>query len=233
MSGHRKWSEVRANRERRREGTAPVSSAPAELQKKLKDHVKTLAGLRRARLLTQKQLGKLMMVSQAQVSRVENQTDLYLSTLRDYVAAMGGELQIRVAFPDTGWTEVAVGDVTQTEEHVVEHRESLPDVSVVRLYGQPENLTAATIWSSSALAKIGPSPFDTPVNSWVACTLNSRINYNTHAIRATWERILRGHHEAQPHSEPARLLVWQTKHDPFYVPDDSERFVSSAEIREP
>jgi hypothetical protein len=53
-----------------------------------------------------------MNVSQAQVSRIENQADLYLSTLRSYIEAMGGELQIRVAFPGADWAEIAVGDIT-------------------------------------------------------------------------------------------------------------------------
>ena len=59
---------------------------------------RTLPELRRARSFTQAQLAKVLGASQAQVSRIENQADLYLSTLAGYVAAFGGELQLRAVF---------------------------------------------------------------------------------------------------------------------------------------
>jgi hypothetical protein len=34
------------------------------------------------------------------VSKIEHQEDIYLSTLREYVEAIGGELEIKVVFPD-------------------------------------------------------------------------------------------------------------------------------------
>lgn len=43
----------------------------------------------------------MMHVSQANVSRVEHQEDLYLSTLREYVAALGGELELTAVFPES------------------------------------------------------------------------------------------------------------------------------------
>jgi hypothetical protein len=57
------------------------------------------------------QLAAALGVSQAQVSRIENQTDLYLSTLRSYVEAMGGELQLRAVFPDGQAAHVSVDEV--------------------------------------------------------------------------------------------------------------------------
>jgi hypothetical protein len=38
--------------------------------------------------------------SQPNISQIERREDLYLSTLREYVAAMGGELEVRAVFPD-------------------------------------------------------------------------------------------------------------------------------------
>ena len=67
--------------------------------------------MRHARRLTQVQLATALGVSQAQVSRIENQADLYLSTLRSYVEAMGGELQLRAVFPDGQATLVGVEEV--------------------------------------------------------------------------------------------------------------------------
>ena len=54
-----------------------------------------------ARALTQAQLAKALNVSQAQVSRIEHQADLYLSTLESYIAAMGGSLELVAVFDDT------------------------------------------------------------------------------------------------------------------------------------
>jgi len=56
--------------------------------------------LREARRLTQEQLAEQLGVGQAEVSRIERRTDMYVSTLERMVEAMGGELQIRAVFPD-------------------------------------------------------------------------------------------------------------------------------------
>lgn len=61
----------------------------------------SLAELRSGRGQTQRQLADAMNVSQANVSRVEHQEDLYLSTLRDYVAALGGNLELTAVFPES------------------------------------------------------------------------------------------------------------------------------------
>jgi len=59
-----------------------------------------LAEVRRARELTQQQIAKNLDVNQAWVSKVERQTDMYVSTLRSYIEAMGGELEIIARFGD-------------------------------------------------------------------------------------------------------------------------------------
>jgi len=56
--------------------------------------------LRRARDFTQVTLAKVMGTSQGEVSKIEQRTALYVSTLRNYLEAMGGELEIVVRFPD-------------------------------------------------------------------------------------------------------------------------------------
>ena len=56
--------------------------------------------LREARSLTQTQLAEILQVSQGAVSKVERRADMYISTLRSYISAMGGSLQIRAVFPD-------------------------------------------------------------------------------------------------------------------------------------
>jgi DNA-binding transcriptional regulator YiaG len=56
--------------------------------------------LRKARELTQTRLAEVLQMDQGNISKLEQRTDMYLSTLRNYVEAMGGELEIRAVFPD-------------------------------------------------------------------------------------------------------------------------------------
>jgi hypothetical protein len=59
-----------------------------------------LDALRDWRQFTQVQIAQLLKVSQGAVSKVERRTDMFVSTLRNYVRAIGGDLQIRAVFPD-------------------------------------------------------------------------------------------------------------------------------------
>jgi DNA-binding XRE family transcriptional regulator len=59
-----------------------------------------LAELRQARKITQQQLAETLKIKQASISKIENQTDMYISTMRKYIQAMGGELEIIAKFPD-------------------------------------------------------------------------------------------------------------------------------------
>src|ERR1700677_5147507 len=65
-------------------------------------HCMTLDELRNAKQLTQADLAELLNVPQSSISRIEQRTDMYLSTLRNYVQAMGGVLQIQAVFPEGG-----------------------------------------------------------------------------------------------------------------------------------
>lgn len=56
--------------------------------------------LRRARELSQQALAERLGTTQPEVSRLESRTDMYLSTLRRFVEAIGGELVIVAEFPD-------------------------------------------------------------------------------------------------------------------------------------
>lgn len=59
----------------------------------------TLKGLRQALNLTQDEMAQRLEVGQDNVSRLEKRDDLKLSTLRGYVEALGGELQLKVSLP--------------------------------------------------------------------------------------------------------------------------------------
>lgn len=56
--------------------------------------------IRRARGMTQVALASAMGISQAQITKVEHQADLYVSTLRRFVEAMGGDRELVARFPD-------------------------------------------------------------------------------------------------------------------------------------
>lgn len=59
----------------------------------------SLRELRRAHKLTQARMAETLGIGQDQVSRLEQRSDLLLSTLRGYVEAMGGRLTIVAEFP--------------------------------------------------------------------------------------------------------------------------------------
>ena len=59
----------------------------------------SLTYLRRARGLSQKAVARTLHASQPEVSRIERRQDLHVSTLRRYVEALGGELELSARFP--------------------------------------------------------------------------------------------------------------------------------------
>jgi hypothetical protein len=60
----------------------------------------SMRALRKSRTQTQTAIASRLGVSQESVSRAETRGDLLLSTLHDYVAALGGELDLIVRFKD-------------------------------------------------------------------------------------------------------------------------------------
>ena len=60
-----------------------------------------LEGLRKAQEMTQAKMAEMLGVAQSEISKIEHRTDLYISTLAEYVQALGGELEIRAVFPDS------------------------------------------------------------------------------------------------------------------------------------
>jgi transcriptional regulator with XRE-family HTH domain len=59
-----------------------------------------LQELRQARALSQQELAEVLGLNQATISKLERRTDMYLSSLRRFVEAMGGELEISANFPE-------------------------------------------------------------------------------------------------------------------------------------
>ncbi len=84
-----------------------MASLPPERQARIREETArlqaeymTIQDLRKAREMTQARLGEMLGKSQVTIAQMEKRTDLMLSTLRSYVEAMGGHLDIVVQFPD-------------------------------------------------------------------------------------------------------------------------------------
>jgi DNA-binding XRE family transcriptional regulator len=60
----------------------------------------SLNELRQARGLSQKMLAELLHLQQPSIAIIEKRTDMYISTLRSHIEAMGGELEVVARFPD-------------------------------------------------------------------------------------------------------------------------------------
>lgn len=58
-----------------------------------------LQALRRALTLTQEQLAESSGLTQSGIAQIEQRSDVFVSTLRRYLEAMGGELVITARFP--------------------------------------------------------------------------------------------------------------------------------------
>lgn len=83
-----------------------LETMPSSRRQRVEEHFEelllamALQELRQKRHLTQQQLAERLNLQQAAVSKMENQSDMHISTLRRIVAAMGGELKLVAHFPD-------------------------------------------------------------------------------------------------------------------------------------
>ena len=68
------------------------------------------------RKLTQENLAEILHVNQAAVAKLENRVDMYVSTLRRFVEAMGGQLVISASFPE-GAVRITHFELTKEETH--------------------------------------------------------------------------------------------------------------------
>ena len=89
----KKFSELQAR-------MTPQARADAERLYRLHLKEMPLHELRKAQELSQETLAKALHINQAAISKMERRTDMYISTLRNYIRAMGGELEIIATFPE-------------------------------------------------------------------------------------------------------------------------------------
>jgi predicted transcriptional regulator len=86
----RSWKTVRAAR------LSPEASARVSERAQAEIEASTLRELRRDLALTQQQVADKADMTQSELSRLESRGDHRISTLRRYVEALGGELEISV-----------------------------------------------------------------------------------------------------------------------------------------
>jgi DNA-binding XRE family transcriptional regulator len=95
MSGRRPFKELRASID-----ADPVRRARVDDAKHAMREALALSELRASRDVTQQVLAEALDVTQPNVSRIEHEDDVFLSTLRSYVEALGGRLEVRAVFDD-------------------------------------------------------------------------------------------------------------------------------------
>jgi predicted transcriptional regulator len=93
MAGRRSFAELRAR-------LSPEARAKAEAEAQHLGEEMDLSEMRRALKLSQEEIGQTLQIKQGSVAKIEKRTDMYVSTLRRFVEAMGGELEIVARFPD-------------------------------------------------------------------------------------------------------------------------------------
>ena len=89
----KKFAELRA-------GMSAASQARSELQTQALLDEMPLQELRQARGLSQQVLADVLHVQQPSIAKLEKRTDMYISTLRSHIKAMGGELDVIARFPE-------------------------------------------------------------------------------------------------------------------------------------
>ena len=89
----KKFAELRAK-------MAPEAQARVEAKAQELLAEMPLNELRQARGLSQKVLAEVLHVQQPSIAKMEKRTDMYISTLRSHIEAMGGQLDVIARFPD-------------------------------------------------------------------------------------------------------------------------------------
>ena len=88
-----KFSELRAR-------MTPQAQARSAAKAEIMLAEMPLNELRQARGHSQKMLADVLHVQQPSIAKMEKRTDMYLSTLRRHIEAVGGQLEVVARFPD-------------------------------------------------------------------------------------------------------------------------------------
>ena len=116
----------------------------ADNQQRVREELQRMAleELRGAKQLTQADMAEMLDVPQSSISRIEQRADMYLSTLRNYIHAVGGELRIQAVFPDGG--AVVIDRFGEYEERPYVVEATAEGGGVFRLRARPLHRPGAT-----------------------------------------------------------------------------------------
>ncbi len=92
MAGRRTFAELRAR-------MTPEARRQSEVEALRLQEEMGLAEYRRLLKLSQEELGRSLDIGQGAVAKIEQRSDMRISTLRRYIEALGGELEILARFP--------------------------------------------------------------------------------------------------------------------------------------
>jgi DNA-binding transcriptional regulator YiaG len=92
MAGRHSFSELRAKMSTEAQTAAAAEAAHLDAEM-------DLAELRRAMKLSQDEIAQTLQIGQGSVAKIEKRADMYVGTLRRFIEAMGGELDIIARFP--------------------------------------------------------------------------------------------------------------------------------------
>jgi DNA-binding transcriptional regulator YiaG len=108
MAGRHSFAELRAR-------MTPQTRAKAEAQALRLDAEMNLAEVRRASKLSQEEIAHTLQIGQGSVAKIEKRADMYVSTLRRFIEAMGGELEIVARFAGHSVTIKNFSDLSERE----------------------------------------------------------------------------------------------------------------------
>lgn len=93
MAGRHSFATLRAR-------MTPEAQVKAEAEALRLGKEMDLAEVRRALKLSQDEIAQTLQIGQGAVAKIEKRADMYVSTLRRFIEAMGGELEIVARFAD-------------------------------------------------------------------------------------------------------------------------------------
>lgn len=107
-----------------------IGKLPTARRRKIEDRAReliaeelTLQDIRKARKLTQEQMAKTLNIGQDSISRLEKRSDMMLSTMRSYVEAMGGSLELVARFPKRGAVIIkSIADVSPAPKRITRRK---------------------------------------------------------------------------------------------------------------
>ncbi|EJN03838.1 XRE family transcriptional regulator [Phyllobacterium sp. YR531] len=106
MAGRHSFAKLRAE-------MSPAQLTQVEVASSQLETEMDLAEVRRAMKLSQDELAQTLQIGQASVAKMERRADMYVSTLRRFIEAMGGELEITAKFNDHIVKIKSFGDLSE------------------------------------------------------------------------------------------------------------------------